>query len=178
MADEIQHADGRVELRDPDRLRSSPLYNHDLAPCPSRSGPGTPGITRAVDLDGPLHPDLHARVQLRGERHVVVAGAADDPARQSDRARSDLANSHPGTKYGVPFPVLARASYGTVGSNSGAPARDRRLRLVRHQHLIGGSALQAFARSLYPGWDGLLGTFDGFPTTQWISFLAFWASTS
>src|SRR5438046_4616618 len=28
-----------------------------------------------------------------------------------------LLNSHPGTKYGIPFPVFARAAYGTVGSN-------------------------------------------------------------
>src|SRR5260370_2469649 len=28
-----------------------------------------------------------------------------------------LLNSHPGTKYGIPFPVFARAAYGTLGSN-------------------------------------------------------------
>ena len=28
-----------------------------------------------------------------------------------------LLNSHPGTKYGIPFPVFARAAYGTIGSN-------------------------------------------------------------
>src|SRR4051812_7592426 len=28
-----------------------------------------------------------------------------------------LLNSHPGTKYGIPFPVFARASYGVYGSN-------------------------------------------------------------
>src|SRR5262249_8684261 len=28
-----------------------------------------------------------------------------------------LLNSHAGTKYGIPFPVFARASYGTTGSN-------------------------------------------------------------
>src|SRR5262249_520302 len=28
-----------------------------------------------------------------------------------------LLNSHPGTKYGIPFPVLARSAYGTIGSN-------------------------------------------------------------
>jgi NCS1 family nucleobase:cation symporter-1 len=30
----IQHPDGRVELRDYDSIRSSPLYNEDLAPVP------------------------------------------------------------------------------------------------------------------------------------------------
>ena len=37
-----------------------------------------------------------------------------------------LLNSHPGAKYGVPFPVLARASFGVLGANLaaalGAPA--------------------------------------------------------
>ncbi len=28
-----------------------------------------------------------------------------------------LLNSHRGTKYGIPFPVFARASYGVIGSN-------------------------------------------------------------
>ena len=28
-----------------------------------------------------------------------------------------LLNAHPGTKYGIPFPVLARASFGTTGAN-------------------------------------------------------------
>ena len=28
-----------------------------------------------------------------------------------------LLNSHPGTKYGIPFPVFARAAFGTAGSN-------------------------------------------------------------
>src|SRR5436190_19591258 len=26
-------------------------------------------------------------------------------------------NAHPGTRYGIPFPVLVRASFGTLGSN-------------------------------------------------------------
>src|SRR6202023_2512464 len=28
-----------------------------------------------------------------------------------------LLNSHPGTRYGVPFPVLLRSSFGTYGAN-------------------------------------------------------------
>ncbi|MFN9973709.1 MAG: cytosine permease, partial [Phycisphaerae bacterium] len=32
-------------------------------------------------------------------------------------------NGHPGTKYGIPFPVLMRASFGTVGANVPALAR-------------------------------------------------------
>jgi NCS1 family nucleobase:cation symporter-1 len=39
-----------------------------------------------------------------------------------------------GTAYGVPFPVLLRASFGPR-AGGGAGARLRGLRLVRHQHL-------------------------------------------
>jgi hypothetical protein len=35
-----------------------------------------------------------------------------------------LLNAHPGTKYGIPFPVLARASFGVKGANV-APWRAR-----------------------------------------------------
>jgi len=34
-----------------------------------------------------------------------------------------LLNSHPGAKYGVPFPVLARASFGVLGANIAAVLR-------------------------------------------------------
>ena len=36
-----------------------------------------------------------------------------------------LLNSHPGTKYGIPFPGFARAAYGTLGSNGTARRRAR-----------------------------------------------------
>src|SRR5258708_40079201 len=34
-----------------------------------------------------------------------------------------LLNSHPGAKYGIPFPVLARASFGWLGANVAAVLR-------------------------------------------------------
>ena len=44
-----------------------------------------------------------------------------------------ILNAHAGTKYGVSFPVLCRASFGVQGrQRAGDAARDRRLRLVRH----------------------------------------------
>src|SRR4051812_49979532 len=47
-----------------------------------------------------------------------------------------LLNSHPGTKYGIPFPVFARASYGVYGSN--LPA------LLRALVACGWSGIQAW----------------------------------
>ena len=56
-----------------------------------------------------------------------------------------LLNSHPGTKYGIPFPVFARAAYGTIGSN--LPALMRALVACGWfgiQAWIGGEALHTF----------------------------------
>jgi NCS1 family nucleobase:cation symporter-1 len=96
-----------------------------------------------------------------------------------------LANSHPGTKYGIPFPVFARASYGVFGAN--VPAIMRALVACGWFGInawIGGQALQTFFRSLWPGWQTMLGgsagpggswLFGGHYGTEWVSFLLFWA---
>ena len=63
-----------------------------------------------------------------------------------------LLNSHPGTKYGIPFPVFARAAYGTAGSN--LPALMRALVACGWfgiQAWIGGEALQTFFVGAGPG---------------------------
>jgi NCS1 family nucleobase:cation symporter-1 len=87
-----------------------------------------------------------------------------------------LLNSHPGTKYGIPFPVFARAAYGTIGSN--LPALMRALVACGWfgiQAWIGGEALNTFFASVVPGWPALLGNgFGGHTTTEWLSFLLFW----
>jgi NCS1 family nucleobase:cation symporter-1 len=88
-----------------------------------------------------------------------------------------LLNSHPGTKYGIPFPVFARAAYGTIGSN--LPALMRALVACGWfgiQAWIGGEALHTLFTSLLPAWPSLLGAgFSGHTTTEWLSFLLFWA---
>src|SRR5881296_287242 len=87
-----------------------------------------------------------------------------------------LLNSHAGTKYGIPFPVFARASYGTIGSN--LPALMRALVACGWfgiQSWIGGEALHTFFTSLLPSWPTLLGAGSGgHTTTAWLSFLLFW----
>ena len=89
-----------------------------------------------------------------------------------------LANSHPGTKYGVPFPVFARAAYGVYGAN--VPAVMRAVVACGWFGInawIGGQALQTFFRALLPGWPTLLGgaMIDGHLPTEWLSFGLFWA---
>ena len=88
-----------------------------------------------------------------------------------------LLNSHPGTKYGIPFPVFARAAYGTVGSN--LPALMRALVACGWfgiQAWIGGEALNTLFGVFVHGWPTLLGAgFGGHTTTTWLSFLIFWS---
>jgi len=88
-----------------------------------------------------------------------------------------LLNSHPGTKYGIPFPVFARAAYGTIGSN--LPALMRAIVACGWfgiQAWIGGEALNTFFTSVVPGWPMLLGAgFGGHSGSEWFSFLVFWS---
>ncbi|MBM4165392.1 MAG: NCS1 family nucleobase:cation symporter-1 [Ignavibacteria bacterium] len=79
-----------------------------------------------------------------------------------------ILNAHAGTKYGIPFPVLTRASFGTIGSN--IPALLRALVACGWfgiQTWIGGQAIDAMLVVLIPAWSTL-----GFG--QWISFAIFW----
>ena len=72
----------------------------------------------AVDQYGALHSDLDACVGADGLGHELVAGADHDSDRQHHRARpysAQFAFRAPST--GIPFPVFARAAYGTLGSN-------------------------------------------------------------
>ena len=92
-----------------------------------------------------------------------------------------LLNSHPGTKYGIPFPVFARAAYGTLGSN--VPALMRALVACGWfgiQAWIGGEALHTFftTRRFPAGRRCSAPASAGTPTTEWLSFLLFWGLTS
>jgi len=173
----VEHPDGRVELRDPDALRDSPLYNHDLAPVPVAKRDWTTYNYAALWISMahciPTYM-LASGLMTQGMNWwqaliTILLG-------NSIVLVPILLNSHPGTKYGIPFPVFARAAYGTAGSN--VPALMRALVACGWfgiQAWIGGEALQTFFAALIPGWSGLLGPgFGGHTTTEWLSFLAFW----
>jgi NCS1 family nucleobase:cation symporter-1 len=79
-----------------------------------------------------------------------------------------LLNAHAGARYGIPFPVFARASFGVMGANIAAVLRA----LVACgwfgiQTWIGGEAINAMVVALDPAWNNF----------RWgvaICFLAFW----
>ena len=176
-AELIQHADGRVELRDDSSIRSSPLYNPDLAPVPVARRDWTTYNYAALWISM-----VHCIPTYMLASGLISVGMNWWQALVTILLGNSivlipiLLNSHPGTKYGIPFPIFARASYGTIGSN--LPALMRALVACGWfgiQAWIGGEALHTFFSALIPGWPHLLGgSLAGHPTTEWISFLLFW----
>ncbi len=88
-----------------------------------------------------------------------------------------LLNAHAGTRYGIPFPVFARASFGTVGANVPALLRAGvACGWFGIQTFIGGEALRTFIEAIWPDY-GLLGngwTFTGLTLPSAITFMLFW----
>ncbi|MEO8649758.1 MAG: NCS1 family nucleobase:cation symporter-1 [Acidobacteriota bacterium] len=180
MTETIQHADGRVELNADaeESISTSPLYNVDLAPVPIARRNWTtynyaalwismahciPTYMMASGLISAGMNWWQALITILLGNLIVLAPI--------------LLNSHPGTKYGIPFPVFARAAYGTAGSN--LPALMRAIVACGWfgiQTWIGGQAIHIFFGSVFPAWHDLFGgTVGGHTPTEWISFLLFWA---
>lgn len=89
-----------------------------------------------------------------------------------------LLNSHPGAKYGISFPVFARAAFGTKGANIVAILRA----IVACgwfgiNTYIGGSALHVLVAAIFPGFNSLGGSFQiaGLSLSYGITFMIFWA---
>ncbi|MDA2990476.1 MAG: cytosine permease, partial [Actinomycetota bacterium] len=88
-----------------------------------------------------------------------------------------LLNAHPGTKYGIPFPVLARSSFGTVGAN--VPAILRAIVACGWfgiQTFIGGEAMRTFLVAVWPAFDriGDGASVVGLSVPSAITFGIFW----
>lgn len=84
---------------------------------------------------------------------------------------------HAGTRYGIPFPVFARASFGVFGSH--VPSLARALVACGWfgiQTFIGGEAISAMIGIVWPGWLLLGGgaTFIGLTLPSWLAFFGFW----
>lgn len=162
----IDHADGRVELRRPEDLKASPLYNHDLAPVAVADRTWSTWDYAALWISM-----AHCIPTYTLASTMIAAGMAWWQALGTILVGNlivlapILLNSHPGTKYGIPFPVFARAAYGTSGAN--LPALLRAIVACGWFGInawFGGLALQTFSATISPA----------HPLPTWVAFMLFW----
>ncbi|GAA4425959.1 NCS1 family nucleobase:cation symporter-1 [Actinokineospora soli] len=171
------HPDGRVELVDTAAVADSPYSNPELAPVPIDERKWTtynfaalwvgmahniPSYTLAAGLIALGMDWVQAFLTITLGNLLVLIPM--------------LLNSHAGTKYGIPFPVFARAFYGIRGAN--VPALLRALIACGWfgiQTWIGGAGVHVIASKLFGTWWSEAAPVAGKPWTLWASFLLFWA---
>jgi NCS1 family nucleobase:cation symporter-1 len=151
------------------RIESSPLYNPDLAPADAhRRHWGTYNFAALwVSMSVNILTYMLAAGLIQGGMNWKQAVATVFLGNTIVLVPM-LLNSHPGARYGIPFPVLARASFGVLGANVAAVLRA----LVACgwfgiQTWIGGEAINTLITTLAPGWAKI-------PYGTAICFVAFW----
>src|SRR6184192_1568511 len=172
IGEELVYPDGRHELADDTAIRDSPLYNTDLAPVPIKQRTWTTYNYMALWI-GMAH-NIPTYLLASG---LVALGMAWYQAILTIALANIivlvpmLANSHAGTKYGIPFPVFARAFYGVRGANLAALLRAFiACGWFGIQTWIGGEALYLLAgRLVGNGWRHAA-EFGGQPWTLWLCF--------
>ena len=154
---------------DSETIRASSLYNEDLAPIPaSRRSWGTynyAALWIAMSVNIPTY--LLASGMIAGGMSWKQAVFTVFLGNVLVLAPM-LLNAHAGAKYGIPFPVFARASFGVTGAN--VPAVLRALVACGWFGIntwIGGEAINALVIALVPSWNT-------FANGVWICFAAFW----
>jgi NCS1 family nucleobase:cation symporter-1 len=184
IGEELVYPDGRHELADDSSIRDSPLYNKDLAPVKIKDRSWNTynylalwvGMAHNIPTYG-----LAAGLVLLGMSwyQAILTIALGNIIVLMPM----LLNSHAGTKYGIPYPVFARASFGVFGANVAALLRAFvACGWFGIQTWIGGEALFIVMGKLLGIFSSDLGTswlkaglFFGSPWTQWLSFAIFWA---
>jgi NCS1 family nucleobase:cation symporter-1 len=159
-------------------LSDSPYYSHDMAPVP-RSGRRWSTRDMAV-----LWISLSACVTT----YMLASGMIEEGMNWWQAIITIflanvivlipmVLNAHAGTKYGIPFPVYCRSSFGVLGAN--VPALLRALVACGWfgiQTWIGGWAIYKILIEFVPAWDNLAPLpFIGINTAQVVCFLFFWA---
>jgi len=175
-AAQVTDAAGRVDLADRPAVARSRFANGDLLPTPLRSrrwgtynytalwigmAHNIPSYLLASGLIAIGMNWLQAFITITAANLIVLIPM--------------LLNSHAGTKYGIPFPVLSRAFYGLRGANLAAMARAFiACGWFGIQTWIGGQAIFVIVGKLAgPGW-ATAAVFGGYPWTMWLSFAIFW----
>jgi len=151
-------------------IAGSSLYNEDLAPVPADKR--TWGIYNFASLWIGMSVCIPTYMLASG----LIAGGMSWWQAIGTILLGNLIvlvpmvlNAHAGAKYGIPFPVLVRASFGVLGAN--VPAVLRALVACGWfgiQTWIGGQAIHGMLQVAWPAW----GSWGG---GVWVSFALFWA---
>jgi nucleobase:cation symporter-1, NCS1 family len=151
-------------------VERSPLYNQDLAPVPMNQR--TWGTYNYASLWVGMSVCIPTYMLASG----LIAGGMSWWQAIGTILLGNLIvlipmllNAHAGARYGIPFPVFVRASFGVMGAN--VPAVLRALVACGWfgiQTWIGGQAIYAMLAIVWPAWRAI-------PAGPWICFLAFWA---
>jgi NCS1 family nucleobase:cation symporter-1 len=176
MAITTTSADGRVDLADHTSIHDSRFYNQELAPVPVEKRTWTTYNYFALWM-GMAH-NIPSYLLASG---LILLGMDWVQAFMTITLGNIivlipmLLNSHAGTRYGIPFPVFARAFYGIRGANLAALLRAFiACGWFGIQTWVGGSAIYVIIGKLTG--DGWLNTsvVAGQPITLWVSFAVFW----
>jgi NCS1 family nucleobase:cation symporter-1 len=163
----------------PADIADSPLFNRDLAPVPKASRNWTTynfaalWVSMAHCIPTYMLAGGLVAVGMNWSQALLTIGLGNVIV-----LFPILLNAHPGTKYGIPFPVLARASFGTAGAN--IPAMLRAIVACGWfgiQTFIGGQAVRTFIEAIWPSFGSLGSGFAvlGLETPSALTFLFFWA---
>src|SRR4026208_1488 len=144
-------------------IRDSSLYNEDLAPVPPERRTWT--TYNYASLWVAMSVCIPTYMLASG----LIAGGMSWKQAIGTILLGNLIvlipmilNAHAGTKYGIPFPVYVRPSFGLLGAN--VPALLRALVACGWfgiQTWIGGWAIYKILLEFFPGWDAL-------PPLPWI----------
>src|SRR5688500_17463900 len=147
----------------------SPLWNEDLAPTPASKRTWSTYNIAALWIG----------MSVVITTYTLASGLMDQGMTWAQALTTILLgnaivlipmilNAHAGTRYGISFPVLCRASFGVKGAN--IPAILRAIVACGWfgiQTWIGGLALHALITAIWPGWAAM-------GAAKWIAFMAFW----
>src|SRR5215216_4219542 len=161
-----------------DSVRSSPLFNEDLAPVPPTGRKWGLGSIAALWIS------MSACIPT----YMLASGLIGSGMNWSQAVLTIflgnaivvvpmILNAHAGTKYGIPFPVFCRASFGTIGAN--VPALLRAFVACGWfgiQSWIGGNAIYKILAVFWPALaTGSTSNFLGITGVQLVCFLFFWS---
>jgi nucleobase:cation symporter-1, NCS1 family len=168
----LEHSDrdsSHSGVLDAQTIRASSLYNADLAPIPaSRRSWGTynyAALWIAMSVNIPTYMLASGMIAggMSWKQAIFTVFLGNILV-----LVPMLLNAHAGAKYGIPFPVFARASFGVFGAN--IPAVLRALVACGWFGIntwIGGEAINAMAAVLLPSWKN-------YSSGVWLCFAGFW----